>query len=252
MGLISRVSSRTYRVINKFYSITIKMSSDEEIAHEPIEEVAVFYCPISTMPYEFIEYMPKKIQEKCIANIKKNMAKLEKMGMNPSGWGLNLEDGGDIQEEGKSQKRGGKGNKASKQMEKALAAAEGDKSENANVKVGRSTRGKKKNITIVRGLDTCGVDLKKAAKKFGQKFACGSTVNGPGEIMIQGDVVDEVIDLIVEQFKISDDVIDDVGDIAPTGNAKDKKEKEDGSAKDGEKPEKKSAGPRPQGNPRKK
>ena len=60
-------------------------------------------------------------------------------------------------------------------MEKALAAAEGDKSENANVKVGRSTRGKKKNITIVRGLDTCGVDLKKAAKKFGQKFACGST-----------------------------------------------------------------------------
>merc|ERR1739848_345482 len=185
MGLISRVSSRTYRVLNKFYSITIKMSSDEEIEHEPIEEVTVFYCPISTMPYEFIEFMPKKIQ-----------AKLEKMGMDPSSWGLNLNDDADDKEEGKSQKRGGKGNKASKQMEKALAAAEGDKSENANVKVGRSTRGKKKNITIVRGLDTCGVDLKKAAKKFGQKFACGSTVSTPGEIMIQGDVVDEVIDLI--------------------------------------------------------
>jgi len=248
MGLISRVSSRTYRIF-----VPERMSdSENEVEREPIAEVPVFYCPISTMPYEYIEFMPKKIQEKCIANIKKNMAKLEKMGMNPSGWGLNLEDGGDIQEEGKSQKRGGKGNKASKQMEKALAAAEGDKGENANVKVGRSTRGKKKNITIVRGLDTCGVDLKKAAKKFGQKFACGSTVNGPGEIMIQGDVVDEVIDLIVEQFKISDDIIEDIGDIKLASDKKDKKEKEDGSAKDGEKPEKKSAGPRPQGNPRKK
>jgi len=207
------------------------MSSDEEPAYEPIEEVPVFYCPISTMPYEFIEYMPKKIQEKCIANIKKNLGKLEKMGMDPSKWGLNLEDDGDDKEEGKSQKRGGKGNKASKQMEKALAAAEGDKSENANVQVGRSTRGKKKNITIVRGLDTCGVDLKKAAKKFGQKFACGSTVSAPGEIMIQGDVVDEVIDLIQEQFKISDDVIDDVGDIAPTGTGKDKKEEKASKSK---------------------
>merc|ERR1711920_874938 len=209
MGLISRVSSRTYRY--KRFSI---MSSDEEVTHEPIQEVQVFYCPISTMPYEFIEFMPKKIQEKCIVNIKKNLAKLEKMGMDPSSWGLNLDDkGNEDGEEAKSQKRGGKGNKASKQMEKALAASEGDKSENASVKVGRSTRGKKKNITIVRGLDTCGVDLKKAAKKFGQKFACGSTVSAPGEIMIQGDFVDEVIDLIQEQFKISDDVIDDVGDI---------------------------------------
>merc|ERR1711976_148967 len=199
-----------------------KMSSDEEVEVQEIEEVPVFYCPISTMPYEFIEFLPKKVQEKCIANIKKNQAKLEKMGMDPNSWGLKLDGDGDQEEEGKSQKRGGKGNKASKQMEKALAAAEGDKSENANVKVGRSTRGKKKNITIVRGLDTCGVDLKKAAKKFGQKFACGSTVSAPGEIMIQGDVVDEVIDLIQEQFKISDDVIDDVGDMTPAAPSKGK------------------------------
>jgi len=71
--------------------------------------------------------------------------------------------------------------------------------------------------------------------------------------MIQGDVVDEVIDLIQEQFKISDDVIEDIGDIKPAASdKKDKKDKEDGPLKDGEKPEKKSAGPRPQGNPRKK
>merc|ERR1712066_408847 len=80
------------------------MSSDEEVTHEPIEEVQVFYCPISTMPYEFIEFMPKKIQEKCVANIKKNQAKLEKMGMDPSSWGLNLDDKADDGEgEAKSQ-----------------------------------------------------------------------------------------------------------------------------------------------------
>ena len=45
-------------------------------------------------------------------------------------------------------------------------------------------------------------------------------MSAPGEIMIQGDVVDEVIDLIQEQFKISDDVIDDVGDIEPVGSGK--------------------------------
>merc|ERR1711937_309948 len=112
------------------------------------------------MPYEFVEFLPKKIQEKCVANIKKNLAKLEKMGMKPHSWGLNLDtSSGKAEEgegeEGKSQKRGGKG-RASKQMEKAIKQAEGDQSADASVQVGRSTRGKKKNITIVRGLDTCG------------------------------------------------------------------------------------------------
>ena len=78
-------------------------------------------------------------------------------------------------------------------------------------------------------------------------------VNAPGEIMIQGDVVDEVIELIQEQFKISEDVIEDIGDIKPAASdKKDKKDKDDAPLKDGEVPVKKSAGPRPQGNPRKK
>ena len=90
------------------------MSSDEEVEIEQIPEVEVFYCPVSTMPYEFVEFLPKKVQEKCIANIKKNQAKLEKMGMDPNSWGLKLDGDGDQEEEGKSQKRGGKGNKARK------------------------------------------------------------------------------------------------------------------------------------------
>jgi translation initiation factor 1 (eIF-1/SUI1) len=38
------------------------------------------------------------------------------------------------------------------------------------------------NVTIT------GIDLKVAAKFFGQRFACGSSVTGEDEIVIQGDV----------------------------------------------------------------
>jgi len=44
------------------------------------------------------------------------------------------------------------------------------------------------------------VDLKKATKLFANKFACGcaasKTAAGNSEVIIQGDVVDEVVDLI--------------------------------------------------------
>lgn len=48
-------------------------------------------------------------------------------------------------------------------------------------------------------MDLFGVDLKKLAKLFASKFATGSSVTknnqGEDEIVIQGDVSDEVLDL---------------------------------------------------------
>jgi density-regulated protein DRP1 len=50
------------------------------------------------------------------------------------------------------------------------------------------------------------VDLKKAAKLFANKFACGSSVTknnqGNDEIVVQGDVSDEIFDLILEHWPI--------------------------------------------------
>ncbi|UYV63537.1 hypothetical protein LAZ67_2004572 [Cordylochernes scorpioides] len=43
-----------------------------------------------------------------------------------------------------------------------------------------------------------GLDLKDAAKKFCHKFSCGSSVTGEDEIVIQGDVKDELLDVITE------------------------------------------------------
>lgn len=44
------------------------------------------------------------------------------------------------------------------------------------------------------------VDLKKASKQFANHFSCGSAVTGEDEIVIQGDVTDEVIELIQKKF----------------------------------------------------
>lgn len=60
---------------------------------------------------------------------------------------------------------------------------------------------------------TIDIDLKVAAKFFGTKFACGSSVTGDDEIVIQGDVKDELFDIIPEKWpEIDEDLIDDLGD----------------------------------------
>lgn len=50
------------------------------------------------------------------------------------------------------------------------------------------------------------VDLKKAAKLFAQKFATGSSVTknlqGQDEIVVQGDVSDEIVDMISDQVGV--------------------------------------------------
>lgn len=84
-------------------------------------------------------------------------------------------------------------------------------------------------MTVVTGLEAHGLDLKKVAKEFGKKFATGSSVTksssyAPGggsgggsgsgdgagsgagggglgeEIVVQGDVGEEIYDWIVEKY----------------------------------------------------
>lgn len=60
---------------------------------------------------------------------------------------------------------------------------------------------------------TIDIDLKVAAKLFGTKFACGSSVTGDDEIVIQGDVKDDLFDFIPEKWpEIDEDFIEDLGD----------------------------------------
>ncbi|CAB0034108.1 unnamed protein product [Trichogramma brassicae] len=113
----------------------------------------------------------------------------------------NSEAGGD--DEKKRQKRGGKGMLKTKKKEEVQKL----------ITVSRAPRGKKKSVTVVTGLSTFDIDLKVAAKFFGSRFACGSSVTGEDEIVIQGDVKDDLFDVIPEKWpQIDEDSIDDLGD----------------------------------------
>ncbi|XP_065158584.1 density-regulated protein homolog [Atheta coriaria] len=157
----------------------------------------VVYCGNCSMPIEYCEYYPE--YDKCKVWLEKNLpsefANL-KVGGEDSGEGSN-------EEEKKRQKRGGKG------MIKAKKKEDLPK----QVCLSRAPRGKKKSVTVVTGLHTFDIDLKVAAKYFGQKFACGSSVTGENEIVIQGDVKDDLFDLIPEKWpEIDEDFIEDLGD----------------------------------------
>lgn len=57
-----------------------------------------------------------------------------------------------------------------------------------------------KRIILVKNVFFADIDLKVAAKFFGSKFACGSSVTGDDEIVIQGDVKDDLFEVIPEKW----------------------------------------------------
>lgn len=168
---------------------------------------------------QYCEYYPD--YEKCKIWLEKNLpTEFSKVKLDDA-------DGGATDDDKKRQKRGGKGI-----MKAKKSKDDGPK----KVCVSRAPRGKKKSVTVVTGLSTFGmkthistfhekkkilltvaflhfadIDLKVAAKYFGTKFACGSSVTGDDEIVIQGDVKDDLIEVIPEKWPEIDE-IDDLGD----------------------------------------
>lgn len=85
----------------------------------------------------------------------------------------------------------------------------------SRVIIKRNERNKRKCVTTIYGLDIFGVDLKKAAKMFANRFACGSSVaknnQGQDEIVVQGDFSDELHKLILSNWtNVPDENIDRV------------------------------------------
>lgn len=71
------------------------------------------------------------------------------------------------------------------------------------ITIKRIERNKRKHITAVHGLEAFGIDLKKVAKQFASKFATGASVTknaqGLDEVVVQGDVSDEIMDMIEQE-----------------------------------------------------
>jgi len=104
-----------------------------------------------------------------------------------------------------AQKRAAKDSQ--KKAAKAAAAEEKHAAllASSTVYIKRVERNKRKYVTAVSGLEAFGLDLKKVAKDFGKKFATGSSVtktaSGGEEIVVQGDVSDEIEEFLLEKYK---------------------------------------------------
>jgi density-regulated protein DRP1 len=97
---------------------------------------------------------------------------------------------------------------ALKKAQKAEAAEAKQAATIASSKViiKRVERNKRKYVTAVSGLEAFGLDNKKVAKDFGKKFATGSSVtklpSGGEEIVVQGDVSDEIEEFLLDNYKV--------------------------------------------------
>ncbi|KAI9838654.1 MAG: Translation machinery-associated protein 22 [Sarea resinae] len=104
-----------------------------------------------------------------------------------------------------AQKRAEKDAQKKAAKAEAAEAREVEKKQTSKVIIKRVERNKRKYVTAVSGLEAFGLELKKVAKDFGKKFATGSSVtktpSGGEEIVVQGDLSDDIFDWITETYK---------------------------------------------------
>lgn len=83
-----------------------------------------------------------------------------------------------------------------KAKEEAKAERELQKKMSSKVTIKRIERSKRKHVIAVQGLEVFNIDLKKLSKTFASKFATGCSVTksleGKDEVVVQGDVAEEV------------------------------------------------------------
>lgn len=72
-----------------------------------------------------------------------------------------------------------------------------------SVTITTAARTKRKHTTTITGLKGFGISLEAASKGFRGKFACGASITkGKDEIVIQGDVKDDLYDILVTVYKV--------------------------------------------------
>ncbi|OZJ04167.1 hypothetical protein BZG36_03119 [Bifiguratus adelaidae] len=178
--------------------------TDTAEASVPLTPRKVVYCGVCSMPPEYCEF--GGTQEKCKKWLSENDNGLYEQ-IYGGGLSEKLEkakiDDTRTDEEIKLEEKRTKVKDKTAQVEAKLER-EHQKKMASKILIKRVERTKRKCVTTVYGLEVFDVDLKKAAKMFASKFACGSSVaknnQGLDEIVIQGDFADEVMDLIAEHY----------------------------------------------------
>ncbi|KAH9179529.1 density-regulated protein DRP1 [Lactarius sanguifluus] len=157
--------------------------------------VQMFYCGVCTYPPEYCEF--GNSLSKCKEWLQAQRPDLYEKYYSDVALKAKL---GTISQEAQSRLEEETIKKEAKADAKADAARK--KKLASQVIIKRIERNKRKFVTSIRGLEAFGVDLKKAAKLFAQRFATGGSVTknaaGIDEIVVQGDVSQEIYDMIAE------------------------------------------------------
>eukprot|EP00742_Colponemidia_sp_Colp-10_P002688 GILJ01002872.1.p1 GENE.GILJ01002872.1~~GILJ01002872.1.p1 ORF type:complete len:191 (-),score=33.90 GILJ01002872.1:180-707(-) len=146
--------------------------------------VQVVYCEVCSLPTEYCEYgpTPQACLAKAVGGVDIDAPPQEEVKILP----------------------GGKKKVVIKETPKVI--------------IKKTQRNKRKFVTSIIGLESFNIKLQDAAKAFGKKFACGSSVvrgqaGVPDEIDVQGDVEYDIVDFITEKWpQIEEDMIEFVED----------------------------------------
>jgi len=114
---------------------------------------------------------------------------------------------------------------ASKGKVKELPGGKKKREASPSIQIKKLSRGGRKCVTSVSGLELFNVKLDDAAKKFKKKFSCGCAVvkdaSGGGDTVdIQGDFEEEVIEICEAEFKIPRTKIEKLEDGVKRGGKK--------------------------------
>lgn len=171
------------------------MASEEQGTSQAIAPVQVMYCGVCTFPVEYCEFGSHLT--KCKEWLQKEHPDLYDRYYSEEALQAKL---GTLSLEAQSKLEKETAKKEAKAEAKADAALK--KKMASQVTIKRQERNKRKFVTAIHGLEVFDVDLKKAAKFFAQKFATGASVTknpqGLDEIVVQGDVSGDIVEMIEE------------------------------------------------------
>ncbi|KAJ8082700.1 Translation machinery-associated protein 22 [Marasmius tenuissimus] len=167
----------------------------QQPAAEPRPPVQVLYCGVCTFPPEYCEFGSSL--KRCKTWLEENHPSMFEKYYSDEALQNKL---GTLSVEAQQKLEKDTAKKEAKAEAKADAALK--KKMASPITIKRIERNKRKHVTAIHGLEAFDIDLKKAAKQFASKFATGASVTknpqGQDEIVIQGDVSDEVLEMIEE------------------------------------------------------
>ncbi|KAI0758159.1 translation initiation factor SUI1 [Fomes fomentarius] len=170
-------------------------STEEPTPVEPSPAKEVLYCQVCTFPVEYCEFGSSFT--KCKEWLQEAHSDLYDKFYSEEALQAKI---GTLSLEAQQKLEKDTAKKEAKASAKADAALK--KKMASQVTIKRIERNKRKHVTAIHGLEAFDVDLKKAAKFFAQKFATGASVTknpqGLDEIVVQGDVSGEIVEMIEE------------------------------------------------------